>query len=146
MRAQDAAVAASTGDLLAFSDANAQWAPDALRALAGAFAADPHAREVARTAVLERRFDLRLTPTQRIFLYLPFEHAEDAAVQNLSVTLFEGLRDHRQSAAPDGAISYAWRHRDVIQRFGRFPHRNAVLGRVSSPAEQVYLAQPGAGF
>ena len=111
-----------------------------------AFAADAQARRVARIAVVERRLDLRLTPTQRVFLYLPFEHAEDMAAQDLSVALFEGLRDHPAHAAPGGAIPYAWRHREVIQRFGRFPHRNAALGRVSTPAEQAYLAQPGAGF
>jgi uncharacterized protein (DUF924 family) len=66
--------------------------------------------------------------------------------QDLSVALFEGLRDHRVLAGPDGAIDYAWRHREVIGRFGRFPHRNQALGRISTPAELAYLAQPGAGF
>ena len=111
-----------------------------------AFASDPHAQQLARRVVLAERLDLRLTPTQRVFLYLPFEHEESLAAQDLSVSLFEGLRDSPAHAAPGGTIDYAWRHRAVIHRFGRFPHRNAVLGRESTPAEQAYLAQPGAGF
>ncbi len=111
-----------------------------------AFASDAKARAVARQAVVERRQDLFLTPTQRVFLYLPFEHSEAMADQDLSVALFEGLRDAPQHRMPGGAIDYAWKHRAVIRRFGRFPHRNATLGRDSTPAELAYLAQPGAGF
>ncbi|MFT8243930.1 DUF924 family protein [Roseomonas sp. BN140053] len=111
-----------------------------------AFAADPAARQQARRAVLERRFDLRLTPVQRAFLYLPFEHSEAMAEQDLSVVLFEGLRDAPGMAAPGGMVDFAWRHWQVIRRFGRFPHRNAVLGRHSAPAEAAYLAAEGAGF
>lgn len=116
------------------------------RGTAEAFACDAKAREVARDVVLTRRLDLRLVPTQRAFLYLPFEHSEAMADQHLSVALFEGLRDDPAHAAPAGTIEYAWRHWHVIRRFGRFPHRNAALGRESSPAERAYLAQPGAGF
>ncbi|MBR0653833.1 DUF924 family protein [Plastoroseomonas arctica] len=112
----------------------------------GAFASDSHARTVARDAVLAKRLDLRLTPTERVFLYLPFEHAEANADQDLSVALFEGLRDSVFHRAPGGSIDYAWRHRAVIRRFGRFPHRNAVLGRENTPDEAAYLAAPGAGF
>ncbi len=111
-----------------------------------AFASDPHALALARRVVLAERMDLALTPTQRVFLYLPFEHAESMEAQNLSVALFEGLRDSPLHAAPGKSITYAWAHRAVIARFGRFPHRNAVLGRESTPAELDYLAQPGAGF
>jgi uncharacterized protein (DUF924 family) len=68
------------------------------------------------------------------------------ADQDLSVALFEGLRDHPPARAPGGGIDYAWRHHAVIARFGRFPHRNAALGRADTPAETAYLAQPGAGF
>jgi len=95
--------------------------------------------------VLARRIDLGLTPTQRIFLYLPFEHSEAMADQDLSVALFEGLRDDPRMAKPDGTIDYAWRHRAVIARFGRFPHRNAALGRESTAAEQAWL-KAGGGF
>ena len=123
-----------------------QFPRNLFRGSAEAFASDPHALALARRVVLERRLDLALTPTQRVFLYLPFEHAEEMAAQDTAVALFEGLRDSRPHALPGGAIDYAWKHRVVIQRFGRFPHRNATLGRVSTPAEQAYLAQPGAGF
>lgn len=111
-----------------------------------AFASDAKARAVARQAVLERRLDLALTPTERSFLYLPFEHSEAMADQDIAVALFEGLRDDPAHRAPGGTIDYAWRHRDVIARFGRFPHRNKVLGRQDTPAETLYLAQPGSGF
>ena len=111
------------------------------RGSAEAFAADAKARGVARAAIA-RGFDAGLTPPERMFLYLPFEHSEDMADQNESVRLFETLRD----ALGDNTVSYAHRHRDVIQRFGRFPHRNAVLGRISTAAELAYLAEPGSGF
>ncbi len=111
-----------------------------------AFASDAHARSVARRAVLKQGFDRALTPTERCFLYLPFEHSEAMADQDVSVALFEGLRDSAPHRAPGGTIDYAWRHRDVIARFGRFPHRNKALDRPDTPAEAAYLAQPGAGF
>ena len=116
------------------------------RGTPAAFASDPEARRVARQAVLRDRHDLALPPTARCFLYLPFEHGEAMADQDLSVALFEGLRDDPVHGAPGGSIDYAWKHRAVIHRFGRFPHRNAILGRASTPEEEAYLAQPGAGF
>nr|WP_282961765.1 DUF924 family protein [Plastoroseomonas hellenica] len=111
-----------------------------------AFASDAHARAVARRAVLERQLDQALTLTERCFLYLPFEHSEAMADQDISVALFEGLRDDPAHRAPGGTIDYAWRHRAVIGRFGRFPHRNKVLGREDTAAEVLYLSQPGSGF
>lgn len=122
-----------------------QFPRNLFRGSAEAFASDAHARDVARRCVLERRFDLALSATARVFLYLPFEHGEAMTDQDLSVALFEGLRDIRAHAAPGGAIDYAWRHRVVIRRFGRFPHRNAALGRVSTPEEEAWLAA-GGGF
>ena len=107
-----------------------------------AFAGDAHARRIARAA-LAAAADADLTPVQRVFLYLPFEHAEEMADQDLSVRLFETLRG---LGAVESTIPYAHRHREVIARFGRFPHRNAALGRASTPAEEAYLAEPGAGF
>jgi uncharacterized protein (DUF924 family) len=106
-----------------------------------AYAADERARTVARTATA-RGFDLAVTPTQRIFLYLPFEHSETLADQDESVRLFETLR----GVLGDDSAKHAHSHRDVIRRFGRFPHRNAALGRISTSEEQAYLAEPGAGF
>lgn len=123
-----------------------QFPRNLFRGTPEAFASDAHARAIARRAVLERRHDLALHPVQRGFLYLPFEHSEEMADQALSVTLFEGLRDHGESRQPGGVIDYAWRHWEVIRRFGRFPHRNAALGRRDTAAETAYLAQPGAGF
>ncbi|MDO9708418.1 DUF924 family protein [Paracraurococcus lichenis] len=116
------------------------------RGTPAAFAADAQARALARRAVLRDRHDLALPCTARCFLYLPFEHSEDMADQDLSVALFEGLRDDPVHAAPGGSIAHAWAHRAVIRRFGRFPHRNAILGRASTPAERACLAEPGAGF
>ena len=111
------------------------------RGAAEAFAADAKARAIAR-GMLARGFDQALTPVERMFVYLPFEHSEDLADQELSVRLFTAL-----DAAGDGeTLGYAVRHRDVIRRFGRFPHRNAALGRTNTADEAAYLAEPGAGF
>jgi uncharacterized protein (DUF924 family) len=109
------------------------------RGSARAFAHDAEARRIARIA-LARGWDLELPAQRRVFLYLPFEHSEDLADQELSVRLF------RERANEGEYLKYAEAHRDVIRRFGRFPHRNAALGRASTPAELEYLAQPGAGF
>ncbi|WP_439547658.1 DUF924 family protein [Falsiroseomonas sp.] len=122
-----------------------QFPRNLFRGSAEAFASDPHARAIARRAVLSNRQDLALTPLQRVFLYLPFEHGEALADQDLSVALFEGLRDTPALALPGSVIAYAWAHRAVIQRFGRFPHRNAALGRANTPEETAWLAA-GGGF
>lgn len=106
-----------------------------------AFAADAKSRTIAR-AMIARGFDQTLTPMQRGFVYLPFEHSEDLADQDESVRLFTALHPLRGGEALD----YAIRHRNVIQRFGRFPHRNAALGRTNTAEEEAYLAEPGAGF
>ncbi len=116
------------------------------RGSAAAYALDPKAQAIARQAVLRDGLDRGLTPTERCFLYLPFEHSERMADQDLSVALFEGLRDDPPHRVPGGSIDFAWRHRAVILRFGRFPHRNALLGRPSTAAEAAYLAEPDAGF
>ena len=123
-----------------------QFPRNLFRGSAEAFASDAKAREMAREAVFLRRFHRVPTPTQSVFLFLPFEHSEDIRDQEVSVALFEGLRHLPGHGDPDGAVDYAWRHLEVIRRFGRFPHRNAALGRASTPEEQAYLAEPGAGF
>jgi uncharacterized protein (DUF924 family) len=84
-----------------------------------------------------------LLPVQRWFIYCPFEHSENLADQNRSVALFQQLSDDPDSAE---AIDYAIRHREVIARFGRFPHRNEILERVSTPEELEFLQQPGSSF
>ena len=98
--------------------------------------------------MLDAGQDLALAPLARAFAYLPFEHAEDLALQQQSVALFENLHAQHGAAAPAlaGMRDYALRHRDVIARFGRFPHRNPILARTSTPEESAYLLEPGSGF
>jgi uncharacterized protein (DUF924 family) len=103
-----------------------------------AYASDAQARELARGA-LRRQLDGQLTQVERMFLYLPFEHSEDRADQALSVQLIAQLGN-------DDWTRYALAHHSIIERFGRFPHRNAVLGRVSSEGELALLAQPMGSF
>lgn len=103
-----------------------------------AFATDMLAREEARIAVATGA-DQAVDATKRQFFYLPFEHSEALADQDRSVALFSALGD------PTG-IDYAVRHREVIAKFGRFPHRNRILARENTPEEAAYLAEPGAGF
>ena len=109
---------------------------------ARAFAQDAHARECAAQA-LDRGDDLVLLPVERVFLYLPFVHSEDAADQDRGVDLMGTLEAFD---ATRGQVEWAEKHRVIIRRFGRFPHRNAALGRPSTPAEVEFLAQPGSGF
>lgn len=108
-----------------------------------AFATDSRALALARQAV-SAGFDHQLTPLQRIFLYLPFEHSEQLADQTESLRLFKQLC----TAAPElsDIWDYALRHQAVIERFGRYPHRNAILGRDTTPEEAAFLQQPGSRF
>ena len=129
-----------------------QFTRNAYRGTPRAFAGDALAVAAAQ-ALVDAELDLALPPLQRAFVYLPFEHAEDLALQDTAVALYARLdRDATVIAsaalrkAIAGNLDYAHRHREVIERFGRFPHRNPILGRDSTPAEQEYLAQPGSGF
>ncbi len=108
-----------------------------------AFAGDVRALAAAQ-AMVGTAQDAALPPLERAFVYLPYEHAEDLALQDESVRLFSALA--RAAPELDDMLDYAHRHRAVIARFGRFPHRNAVLGRASSAAEIAYLEEPGSGF
>ncbi|HTM28582.1 MAG TPA: DUF924 family protein [Rhodanobacter sp.] len=113
-----------------------------------AWAADAVAQRVALSG-LARGDDRQLPAVQRVFAYLPLEHAEDSALQRRSVALFESLlaeAEPERRAEFENYLDYARRHREVIARFGRFPHRNAALGRPDTPEETRYLARPGAGF
>jgi uncharacterized protein (DUF924 family) len=103
-----------------------------------AFATDALAREVAAAAIA-RGLDQRIDKDARVFLYLPFEHSEDAADQARCVALTSALGDPEYTR-------YAELHKAVIDRFGRFPHRNAVLGRPSTPEEVAFLKEPGSRF
>lgn len=100
------------------------------------FVTEAAARTVADRAIT-RGFDQTLPPVQRQFLYLPFMHGEALADQERSVRL------HQQPGLEEG-LRFARHHRELIRRFGRFPHRNAILGRISTPEECAYLAAPGA--
>jgi len=103
-----------------------------------AFATDALARAIAQGAIAQG-LDDGLEREQRICLYLPLEHSEDKHDQALSVALISGLGDQEFTR-------YALAHKAVIDRFGRFPHRNAVLGRASTPEEQAFLSEPGSTF
>jgi uncharacterized protein (DUF924 family) len=108
-----------------------------------AFAGDPLALEAA-SSLLDSGDTLRCPPLWRWFIYLPFEHAEDLAMQEQSVALFRALAGEHPSMLT--ALDYAIRHRDVVARFGRFPHRNGILGRASTPEEIEFLREPGSAF
>lgn len=120
-----------------------QFTRNCFRGTARAFAGDTQALAAA-SALVGARGDETLPPYMRAFAYMPFEHAEGLAMQDEAVRLF------RRLAAVDPALAhmleYAEKHRAVIERFGRFPHRNDLLGRRSTAEEQAYLAQPGTGF
>ncbi len=100
------------------------------------FATDPMARAIAAGALV-RGFDAQVAPEMRGFFYLPFEHSEDLADQERSVAFYKAAGD------TDG-LKWAELHADIIRRFGRFPHRNAVLGRATTPEERAFL--DGGGF
>jgi uncharacterized protein (DUF924 family) len=115
---------------------------------ARAFAFDAKALSLARDGI-DAGFDVSLRPLERVFFYLPLEHSESLADQQRSVSLFQKLVDEvSQDHKPPFAeyLDFAVRHRDIIGRFGRFPHRNEALGRISTPEELAFLQQPGSGF
>ena len=119
-----------------------QFPRNAFRGTPRAFATDAQALAVAR-GIVARGFDATYVPVERWFAYLPFEHAEDLTAQAESLALFDRLRGDPTSA---GTLGYAMRHYALIERFGRFPHRNAILGRTSTPEELAFLATPGSSF
>jgi uncharacterized protein (DUF924 family) len=102
------------------------------------FEADPQALQLAEAAIT-RGFDAGLTKDQRLFLYLPFEHSEDRQMQARSVALMASLGDPELQ-------KWAEAHKAIVDRFGRFPHRNSVLGRTSTPEETEFLEQPDSSF
>lgn len=120
-----------------------QFPRNMFRGDAQSFATDEKALAIAQTAIA-KAFDQALTPEQRIFLYLPLEHSENLTVQEQSVHLFQQLSTEYPQLAD--TYDYALRHQAIIERFGRFPHRNAVLGRETLPNEAEFLNQPGSSF
>jgi len=119
-----------------------QFPRNMFRGDARTHATDGKALDAAKYAI-EQALDRELPPFQRMFLYMPFMHAEDARDQRISVGLFEGLAG--EAGGPD-VVEYAGGHRDIVERFGRFPHRNALLGRETTPEEAEFLTQPGSSF
>lgn len=119
-----------------------QFPRNMFRGTPQAFATDDRALAIAQKA-LTQGFDQALPVVQRWFLYMPFEHSENLEHQRRAVELFDPLRNNPDAA---GTYSYAVKHLAVIEQFGRFPHRNQILGRASTPAEQAFLKQPGSSF
>ena len=132
--------AGSTSGALALLILLDQFPRNLYRGSAHAFATDPMARSIAREAV-ERGFDLEIEDLLRAFFYLPFMHSELIQDQDRSLALCEGLV---QAQGDKRTLRSAIQHRDIIVRFGRFPHRNGVLGRATSTEEQAFL--DGGGF
>ena len=125
-----------------------QWPRNIYRGQPQAFALDDRARFWCRR-MLQDRLDKSLRPIQRLFAYLPLEHSENLQDQDQCVRLMQALADSvpgHQRETFDDFVDYAERHRDVIERFGRFPHRNAILGRPSTDEEVEFLKQPGSSF
>ncbi|MDH3690049.1 MAG: DUF924 domain-containing protein [Gammaproteobacteria bacterium] len=115
-----------------------QFPRNLFRNNARAFVTDNASLALAKHAI-NQGLDQKLTTVQRKFLYMPFQHSEDAADQTQSVQLFTQLGD-------EPTLEYAKQHKEVIDRFGRFPHRNAVLGRDSTEEELAFIAESGSGF
>ncbi len=139
---------AEASDWLALIILVDQFSRNIFRDQARAFEQDPLALSLCKEGI-ELGVDLELVPLERVFFYLPLEHSESLQDQQRCVELMQEL----VSIAPpgcrkefEGFYNYARAHHAVIEEFGRFPHRNAILGRDSTIAEKDYLAQPGAGF
>lgn len=120
-----------------------QFTRNVFRGTARAFAGDARALQTAR-AMVASGADRALNGVQRSFVYLPFEHAEDRSHQRTAMQLFEQLAQDEPARAD--LVGWARQHHDVVARFGRFPHRNAALGRASTDEEAAFLLQPGSGF
>lgn len=123
-----------------------QFSRNTCRGRAAAFAGDARALDVARRLVASGAHVELPSAEHRAFAYLPFEHAESPDAQAESVRLFEALAHETGSKGKGTYVDYARRHAAVIERFGRFPHRNAVLGRASTDEEHAFLREPGSSF
>ena len=119
-----------------------QFPRNMFRASPKAFAGDPLAREAAG-AILDKGWDKAMTPDERLFAYLPFEHSESLVDQERCLAL---MKEIAVFPAMADLPKWAEAHLVIIRRFGRFPHRNAALGRASTPEETAFLSQPGSGF
>jgi uncharacterized protein (DUF924 family) len=139
----DAAWTATPEGTLALVIVLDQFSRNCHRGTPHAFAADEHALALARSLVASGADRTLPTLYHRVFAYLPFEHSENPDAQRESLRLFAELANEPDG---EGYYDYAVRHANVIERFGRFPHRNAQLGRVSSEAELAFLREPGSSF
>ena len=157
----DATIRARFGEAIAAARAGAfgEWCHDPLGALARVILLDQFTRNVYRGTAeafsgderalataddaIAKGFDRTLAPVERRFLYMPFVHSEDRAMQERALALFGALATGTGLASP---LEWVKRHADVIRRFGRFPHRNAILGRTSTPEEIAFLATQGSTF
>lgn len=115
-----------------------QFSRNIYRDTPDAFASDPLALALAQTAI-ERNQHTALTQGQRYFLYMPYMHSESALIHEQAVKLFEALDD-------TSGLEFELKHKAIIDRFGRYPHRNAILGRTSTPEETIFLQEPGSSF
>jgi uncharacterized protein (DUF924 family) len=125
-----------------------QFSRNIYRDDARSFENDHLARDWCRQ-MLARRLDMELRPIERVFAYLPLEHSEDMADQDQCVALFVTLREQAPDRHKDlfeGFLGFANAHRDIIVRFGRYPHRNKILSRESTDDEKIFLTQPGSSF
>jgi uncharacterized protein (DUF924 family) len=125
-----------------------QFPRNMFRGTARAFEGDRQALAAAVEGVA-RHDDVGLTVSERSFLYMPYMHSEDIAMQERSVALFRELAETAPSelrGSMVAAVQYAEKHQEIIARFGRFPHRNTALGRESTPEEIAFIAEPGSGF
>lgn len=115
-----------------------QFSRNIFRNLPQSFAQDPQALALAQELVVSGQ-DQELNPAQRGFAYMPYMHSESLAIHEQAISVFSqpGL---------EGTLAFELKHKEIIQRFGRFPHRNAILGRTSTPDEQLFLSQPGSSF
>jgi uncharacterized protein (DUF924 family) len=119
-----------------------QFTRNIFRDTARAFAGDARALATAEDAVA-RGLDRELSIYERWFLYMPFEHAESIDAQHRSLTLFGALA---HEMGDDDPLVWAQKHADIVFRFGRYPHRNAILGRASTPEEEAFLREPNSRF
>lgn len=115
-----------------------QFSRNIFRNQAAAFASDPLALALAQTAIA-KGFDKELPETKRSFLYLPFMHSESVFIHTIALQLYESL-------GLDRNLEFERRHKSIVDRFGRYPHRNVILGRVSTAEELTFLQQPGSSF
>jgi len=157
----DAAIRERFGDAVAAARAGAfgEWCRDPHGALARIVLLDQFTRNIYRNTpeafsgddralataddAIANGFDRKLAPLERWFLYMPFVHSEDRVMQERAIALFHALADETGLSSP---LEWAERHAEIIRRFGRFPHRNAILGRASTTEEIAFLAAPGSTF